>query len=379
MQIYTIISLIIVLTALFAYINAKVFKLPPAIGVMLISLLASIAVIITGLFKPGFFIQVTTVVGSLDFGTILLQQMLSFLLFAGAIHINVANLKTEAIPVLTFSTIGVFISTFIVGYLFYIISSWMGFNIGFLPCLLFGSLISSTDPIAVLGILKQAKIPSTLETKITGESLFNDGVSVVVFITIYEVMAAGIENISVSEVGWLFLKEAGGGMLFGALLGYAGFFVLRTIDNYIVETLITLAIVMGGSLIAEQLHISTLLSMVVAGIITGNKSREKGMSSKTREYIDRFWEMIDEVFNAVLFLLIGFEMLIIPFNFYLLLLGCIAIIIVLFARYVSVALQVFVLKYKRAFEKNAVLILTWGGLRGGISIAFSIFITVIRL
>lgn len=372
MDAYNIVAIIVVVTALFSFINAKLLKLPGTIGIMLISVIASLLIIVSDFFDANIFTSVKEFIGSIDFTTVLLKEMLSFLLFAGAIHININSLKKERAAILVFSTFGVFISTFIIGYLFFLVSSWFGVNIDFLPCLLFGSLISPTDPIAVLGILKQSKIPSSLEMKITGESLFNDGVSVVVFITIYEVMRAGAEKVSVSEVSWLFLKEAGGGILFGSILGYAGFFVIRSINNYVVEVLMTLAIVMGGSLIAEYLHISTLLAMVVAGIITGNESVSKGMSDVTRDYVNKFWEMIDEAFNAVLFLLIGFEMLIVPFNLNLLLLGLVTIIIVLFARFISVAIPVFVLKYKNAFERNAVLILTWGGLRGGISIALAL-------
>jgi CPA1 family monovalent cation:H+ antiporter len=371
-HIYTAVSLIIVVTALSGYINARFLKLPGAIGIMLISVFASIVIIATASFQPEIFKDLIGFIGSVDFTHILLEEMLSFLLFAGAIHINVHRLKAERLPILAFSTVGVFISTFIVGCLFYVVSLWLGFNIDFLPCLLFGSLISPTDPVAVLSVLRQSKIPSSLEMKITGESLFNDGVSVVVFITIYEIMVSGVDNISIKEVGWLFLKEAGGGMLFGTALGYAGFLLLRSINNYAVEVMITLAIVMGGSLVAAYLHISTLLAMVMAGIITGNKSRSLGMSDETRDYVDKFWEMIDEVLNAILFLLIGLELLIIPFNYKLLLLGCITIGIVLLARFISVVIPVFVLRYKRAFEKNAVLILTWGGLRGGISIALAL-------
>ena len=221
----------------------------------------------------------------------------------------------------------------------------------FIYCFLFGALISPTDPIAVLGIMRKSKIPSSLEMKICGESLFNDGVAVVVFITIYEIINTGIENITVLQIVWLFIKEAGGGILFGGLLGYIGFYILRSIDNYVIEVLVTLAIVMGGYLLADHLHISGPLAMVVAGIITGNKSREEGMSDVTRDYVDKFWEMIDEVLNAILFLLIGFEMLIIPFTFSLFWLGCISIFIVLVARFISVAIPISLLKQKQPLNK----------------------------
>ncbi len=339
---------------------------------MIISIVASLGVVVVGFFSPHFFKKTTDIISAVDFHTALMKVMLSFLLFAGALHIDINKLKKESTSIITFSTIGVLLSTFIVASLLFVISKWFGFSIDFIYCLLFGALISPTDPIAVLGILRHAKIPSSLEMKISGESLFNDGVAIVVFVTITEVINTGIENVTFLQTGWLFIKEAGGGILFGIMLGYAGFWILRSIDNYIVELLITLAIVMGGYLLAFHLQISGALAMVAAGIITGNKSRDEGMSVTTRDYIDKFWSMIDELLNAILFLLIGFEMLIVPFNFNLFLLGSIAVVIVLLARFISVAIPIFLLKHKKVFEKNAIPILTWGGLRGGISVALAL-------
>lgn len=372
MQVYNLITIIIVLTAAFGYINFRFLKLPATIGIMIISIVASLGIVGIGLFSPNFFKKTTDIISTVDFHTALMKVMLSFLLFASAIHIDINKLKKESTSIITFSTIGVLLSTFIVAGLLFVVSKWFGFSIDFIYCLLFGALISPTDPIAVLGILKKSKIPLSLEMKISGESLFNDGVAVVVFITIYEIINTGIENVTGLQIIWLFIKEAGGGILFGGLLGYIGFYILRSIDNYVIEVLVTLAIVMGGYLIADQLHISGPLAMVIAGIITGNKSREEGMSDVTRDYIDKFWEMIDEVLNAILFLLIGFEMLIVPFNFDLFFLGCITVIIVLLARFISVAIPISLLKYKAVFEKNAIPILTWGGLRGGISVALAL-------
>jgi CPA1 family monovalent cation:H+ antiporter len=372
LQVYNLITIIIVLTAVFGYINAKFIKLPGTIGTMILSIVASLCIVGIGLFSSNFFQKTIEIIRSIDFHTALMKVMLSFLLFSGAIQIDINMLKKESISIITFSTIGVLLSTFIVGGVMYFVSQWFGLSIDFIFCLLFGALISPTDPIAVLGILKHSKIPASLEIKIAGESLFNDGVAIVIFITISEIINAGIENVTFLKISWLFLKEAGGGILFGVILGYIGFLILRSIDNYIVELLITLAIVMGGYLLASSLHISGALAMVVAGIITGNKSRDKGMSVNTRDYIDKFWKMIDEVLNAILFLLIGFEMLIVRFTFTLLWLGCIAIIIVLLARFISVAIPISVLKYKKTFEKNAIPILTWGGLRGGISVALAL-------
>ncbi len=372
MEVYNLITIIIVLTAVFGYFNFRFIKLPNTIGIMIISIFASLAIIVTGFFYPVFFQQTTHLISTIDFHTALMKVMLSFLLFAGAIHIDIKLLKKESAAVITFSTIGVLLSTFIVAALLFTVSAWFGLPLHFIYCLLFGALISPTDPIAVLGILKQAHIPATLETKISGESLFNDGVAVVVFITISEVISTGLQNITWIQVAWLFIKEAGGGVLYGLLLGYAGFWILRSINNYTVEVLITLAIVMGGYLGADYLHISGPLAMVAAGIITGNKSLEEGISNTSKDYINKFWELIDEVLNAILFLLIGFEMLIVPFNLTLFWLGCVAIIIVLLARLISVAIPVALLQYKKTFERNAIPILTWGGLRGGISVALAL-------
>lgn len=372
MEIYNIITLIMVLAAIFSYINHRFIKLPGSIGIMLISLLASLAIVGIGVIFPAFFLKITHATRLIDFQVVLLRIMLSFLLFAAAIHIDSKKLKKERVSVITFATIGVIISTFVIGALLYWTTSLFGLSVSFLYCLLFGALISPTDPIAVVGILKKAGIPSSLETKISGESLFNDGVGVVLFIAFYQIAQIGSENISIWQIIWLFIREAFGGLLFGGLLGYIGYIALKSIDNYVVEVMITLAIVMGGYSLAEIMHISGPLAMVVAGLITGNKSMDVVVSDNTRDYIGKFWEMIDEVMNAILFLLIGFEMLIIPFNLTLLLLGCIAIVIVLFARFTSVSLPIFLLKYKRSFAKNTIPILTWSALRGGISVALAL-------
>ena len=372
MQIYNLITVIIVLTAIFGYINFRFIKLPGTIGIMLMSLVVSLLVIASGYLYPNLFIQIIGIIKTIDFNTALMKVMLAFLLFAGAIHVDIKKLRKESASIISFSTFGVIVSTFIIAALLFVVTKWFGMPIGFIYCLLFGALISPTDPIAVLGILKKANIPPTLEMKISGESLFNDGVAVVVFITIYEIIKVGFENVSALEIGWLFLKEAGGGLLFGLLLGYIGFWALRSIDNYVIEVLITLAVVMGGYALADYMHISGPLAMVVAGIVTGNKSLELGTSDVTRDYINKFWEMIDEVLNAILFLLIGFEMLIVQFNQTLFWLGCVTIVIVLLARFISVALPISVLRFSKTFEANAIPILTWGGLRGGISVALAL-------
>lgn len=372
MEVYNIITIIIVLTAVFGYINYRFIRLPGTIGIMLISLIASLIVIGIGTIYPDFFVKTIEGISAIDFHTAVMKVMLSFLLFAAAIHVDSKKLKSERTAIITFSTISVFISTVIVGTLLYAITTLFGLSVNYLYCLLFGALISPTDPIAVVGILKKAKIPASLETRISGESLFNDGVGVVLFITFYEIAQIGFANTSGWDIIWLFVREGAGGLLLGWLLGYLGYWSLKSIDNYVVEVMITLAIVMGGYSLAEILHVSGPLAMVVAGLITGNKSMDAVVSDVTRDYIGKFWELMDEVMNAILFLLIGFEMLIIPFNLTLFWLGCIAIVIVLFARFVSVSLPIMVLKNRKPFEKNTIPILTWGALRGGISVALAL-------
>ena len=372
MGVYNIITVIIVLTAVFSYINYRFIKLPGTIGIMLLSLLASLLVIGIGSIYPDFFFTITDSLGRIDFHTAVMKVMLSFFLFAAAIRFDSKKLRAERTAIITFSTISVLISTIVVGSLIYITTTLFGLSVDFLYCLIFGALISPTDPIAVSGILRKAKIPSSLETKIGGESLFNDGVGVVLFITFYEIAQIGIGNTSVWDIAWLFIREGAGGLMLGWLLGYLGYWALKSVDNYVVEVMITLAIVMGGYSLAEILNISGPLAMVVAGLITGNKSMDAVVSDVSRDYLGKFWDLMDELMNAVLFLLIGFEMLIVPFNATLFFLGCIAIVIVLFARFVSVSLPNKVLKNKNLFEKNTIPILTWGALRGGISVALAL-------
>lgn len=375
MNISEILTITIVLAAVFAYINHRVIKWPPTIGIMVLSLGTSIFLAVLGKFHPFLSDKAIQLASSIDFRDVLMNFMLSFLLFAGAIHIDAAKLKKEALPVMLLSTLGILISTFLVGAMVWYLFVLFSLPIPFIYCLLFGALISPTDPIAVLAILKEAKIPSSLEVKISGESLFNDGVAVVVFITLLEASRSGAADISVLNVGKLFLQEAVGGLLFGAALGYIGYYALRSIDDYKVEVLITLAIVMGGYFIADHLHVSGPLAMVVAGIITGNKARNGALSDLSRDYLGKFWELIDEILNAILFLLIGLEMLIIKINIDVLIIGMISIALVLLARWISVFFPILLLRYKIKFEKHTVAILTWGGLRGGLSVALALSLT----
>lgn len=372
MNLYHTFTIIIVFTALFSYINYRFIRLPNTIGIMIMSLLASLIMIGVNSLNPNLMVNGREMIRGIDFHEVLMDGMLSFMLFAGAIHINAAELKKERATILTFSTAGVMISTLIIGTLLFWFCNLFNLNIGYIYCLLFGALISPTDPIAVMGILKEANIPKAMEIRIVGESLFNDGIAVVVFISILQIINAGIENMQPSEIFLLFLREAGGGLILGIVLGYIGFYSLRSIDNYKVEILITLAIVMGGYYLAGVLHVSGPLAMVVAGIITGNQARQYGMSVVTRDYLDKFWEIIDEILNAVLFFLIGIEMIVVEFSMQHFWIGFIGIVIVLLARYMSVLIPFLFLRRNNVFQKHSLAILTWGGLRGGISVALAL-------
>ena len=376
MGINEILAATIVLASVFGFVNHRWIKWPNTIGTMVLALLFSVILVISGEFFPSFLDKIVFIVAKLDFQKALMNFMLSFLLFAGAIQINANRLKKERLPIIALSTVGILISTFLVGVLSCYLFKIFQINIEFIYCLLFGALISPTDPIAILSIIKSAKIPPSLEIKISGESLFNDGVAVVLFISIAEIAGNGMQHFEILDVVKLFIREAFGGLLFGALLGYTGFLALRTIDNYNLEVLITLAIVMGGYSIAGYLHISGPLAMVVAGIITGNKIKDEVMSDITQDYLSKFWELIDEILNAILFLLIGMEMLIIKINLTVFVTGLIIIAIVLFARWISVFIPVYFLKFWTTFEKNTVAILTWGGLRGGLSVALALSLPV---
>ena len=372
MEIVNIFGSILVLSAVFAYLNQRYFKLPTTISLMIAGLFLSLLVQAFGAFSPSFQESVTVTLARLDFTEFLLEFLLSFLLFAGAMHTDLDHLKTYKWPILSFATVGVLMSTFLIGTLLYYLMILIGTPVQYIYCLLFGALISPTDPIAVLGILKKAKAPESLEIKITGESLFNDGVGVVIFLTVFKIAKSGLENIHFSEVAHLLATEILGGVGLGFLIGYVGYKMMKTLDHYQTEVLITLAIVMGGYSLATYLHFSGPLAMVVAGLFIGNQGVEKAMSQTTRDYVQKFWEMIDEVLNAVLFVLIGLELILIPFDIIYVIIGLVVTVIVLLVRYFSLAFPSYALNFKKTFAPNALLIMTWGGLRGGISIALAL-------
>ncbi len=431
MDLFTIAAIVITLSAVFGYVNVRVLKLPNTIGLMVIAILFTLALFASSYFTNVFLNAANQLVAAIQFETVLMDIMLGFLLFAGAMHTNFDQLRVQRWPVLVFATLGVLSSTFLVGFFVYFVFGFLGLEIQFIHCLLFGALISPTDPIAVLGILKKAGVPKKLETKIVGESLFNDGVGVVVFLTILKVAGGGgahqdttqvqpqasvhsavtlvsnseatetmpklsdelvaeaekeaqppadsdsTETTNAGAVAKLFLQEVLGGIALGLLLGFLVFRLLRSIDNYEVEVMITLACVMGGYSLAHAMHLSAPLAIVVAGLIVGNDTvRGTAMSEETEQYVDRFWELLDILMNAILFVLIGLEMLILEVRREYIIASLAAIGIVLLARYLSLIAPVRFFAKRLQFVPHTSTIMAWGGLRGGISIALALSLPV---
>ena len=369
MDILNTAAILITLAALFSYLNYRFLKIPTTIGIMLISLLMSLGLL--GFHALGLGQieqQAERMVRGIDFYETLMDGMLSFLLFAGALHVNLEDLSKQKWVIVLLATVGVLVSTFLVGMLAWLIFNGLGIHMPFIYCLVFGALISPTDPIAVVGVLKSVGVAKTLETKIAGESLFNDGIGVVMFLVMVGI-ATGSGEPDVKHISLLLLQEAGGGAVFGLLAGGLTFYLLRSIDSYQVEILLTLALVMGGYTVASALHLSGPIAMVVAGLVIGNHGRLLAMSDSTREHLDSFWELVDEILNAVLFVLIGLEILLLSFHEEYLLATIAIIPAVLLARFVSVGLPITVMRRFRRFSPRVIEILTWGGLRGGISVA----------
>jgi CPA1 family monovalent cation:H+ antiporter len=371
MSIFGIIALLLTLAALFSYANERFIRLPTTIGLMLISLVLSLGLIIGDALGFGFAEQAGRLLTQIDFTTALMQGMLSFLLFAGALHVNLDDLLEQKWAIGTLATFGVLCSTILVAAGAAVLFAWLDVPLPFIACLIFGALISPTDPIAVLGLLKQAKAPKSLEAKIAGESLFNDGVGVVVFLVIYEILT-GEHAFEIGHVGRLLAQEALGGIVLGLVSGWLTYWLLKSVDNYQVEVLLTLALVTGGYALASAWHVSGPLAVVAAGLLIGNHGRRLAMSDRTREHLDTFWELVDEILNAVLFVLIGLEVVVLPLRGLYVLAGIGAIPIVLAARLISVGLPVTLFRTWRAFTPHTVKIMTWGGLRGGISVALAL-------
>ena len=438
MDLFTIASIIIALSALFGFINVRLLKLPNTIGLMIMAIVFTLVIFASTAFTDRFLLAAQQFIAQVDFPAVLLDVMLGFLLFAGAMHTNFDQLKVQRWPVLAFATVGIMTSTFLVGIVTWMAFNAMGLDVRFIHCLLFGALISPTDPIAVLGILKKARVPKKLETKIVGESLFNDGVGVVVFLTIFSIATGGshpgghdghdthaahahhasaqsantISLVSydadnadnppanegqdepqsehtqalsakspslmktVQDVLTLFGTEVLGGIALGLVLGSLTYVLLRSIDDYEIEVMITLACVMGGYSLATAWHLSAPLAIVVAGLIVGNDTvRGTAMSKQTEIYVDKFWELVDILLNAILFVLIGFELLVLEVTSSFVYAGLAAIVIVLVARYLSLLVPVHFFSKRLDFVPHTATIMAWGGLRGGISIALALRLT----
>jgi CPA1 family monovalent cation:H+ antiporter len=371
MNLFEIIAVLITLSALFSWINVRFLRLPTAIGLMLMALVMSLLLLSPLPFSDGVEQDVQRMLDSIDFDATVLHGMLSFLLFAGALHVKLSDLAEQKWVIGLLASAGTILSTFIIGLAAWVLFDAIGLEVSLTYCLLFGALISPTDPIAVLGILKSAGAPRALEIKITGESLFNDGVAVVVFLVLFGI-AIGGEQVTVDGILLLFLREAFGGLIFGLISGAVAYLMLRRIDNYQAEVLITLATASGGYALAEHLHISAPITVVVSGLFIGNLGRHGAMSDLTRAHIDNFWELVDEVLNAVLFVLIGLEVMMLTLDMSYLVAGGLAIPLVLLARAISVGLPLALMRRFRSMSAGSVSILTWGGLRGGISVAMAL-------
>jgi monovalent cation:H+ antiporter, CPA1 family len=368
-------AIIISISAIFGYINHKWLKLPTTIGVMLISVVLGITLKIVETINPTYISPLRDFLTSFDFSAFVLDFILCFLLFAGSLHVNLSHLKGARSTVFSYATIGVLISTFLIGVLTYLIVGWFGYDIGLIYCFLFGSLISPTDPIAVIGILSKYKIPQKLKTEIIGESLFNDGVGVVVFAVIFSIISGGPEAFTFGNAFKIFSIEVFGGLTVGFSIGYLGYLLMKSIDHYQTEILITLAVVTGGYSIAAHFHASGPLAMVVAGLLIGNKGKKHAMSDITAEYVDKFWELLDEICNTILFVLMGLEIFLVPYDTHYLIIGCILIVVSLASRYISLLPAFFIFNRHEKRKRLNLSVLTWGGLRGGISIALALSLT----
>ena len=371
MSLFSFLAALLTLAGLFSYLNARFLRQPAGIMFLLLGVAAAAGVLAVGQVVPGFAAEVKTTLVQFDFTEFLMGSVLSFLLFAGSLHVRVEALRAVWRSIAAYSTLGVLLATGLVGVGTYGLLQLAGVPLPLLPCLLFGALIAPTDPIAVLGILKTTDLDPKIETNLAGESLFNDGFGVVVFATMLEIATPGSAP-TAGSVGLLLLQEAGGGLLAGAALGYLGYQLIKTIDHFQTEVILTLALVMGGYALCHALHVSGPLAMVVAGLIIGNVSRSEAVSDTTRDYLEKFWEALDEVLNAVLFVLMGLELVVVGFRPFYLGLGLAAAVLALLVRYVALAVPTRLLGLSTQLPPRTLAILSWGGLRGGISLALAL-------
>jgi len=385
MDILELTTILLSLASVFSIINLRLLKMPQTIGLMILALILSILVTAVGIVFPNVFETVSQLTKEFDFSLVLINVMLPFLLFAGAISINLQDLLEDKLTILLLATFGVFFSTFVVGSgLFWIVQQPVfGLNeigLSFVDCLLFGALIAPTDPIAVLALLKNMNLSSKTKTVIAGESLFNDGIGVVIFLTLLNVKLEGFENVTAISVGTLFVKEVLGGIILGAFFGYFGLKLLKYIENEYVEleVLITLSLVLVVSLIAFKFHLSGPIAVVILGLFLNQNidsdHEKEGLQKAMGDYVYKFWHLLDETLNAILFILIGLEIILIfeSFDISYLFISILIIIICVLSRFVGVKLPILLLSIKKSFEKNTALIITWGGLRGGLSVALAL-------
>ena len=382
MDVLELSTVLLLLASVFSIINLRVLKLPQTIGLMVLAIILSIFVLITGLIFPSFLEAMTSLTQRFDFSTLLINVMLPFLLFAGAITINLSELLKDKVTILFLASFGVVFSTFAVGYGTYWLTqqSFLGLSglgLSLIDCLLFGSLIAPTDPIAVLAMVKKMNLSPATETRIAGESLFNDGIGVVIFLTLLNIKTEGIEQVTAQSVSTLFVTEVVGGLALGALVGYLGLELLRYIENEFVEleVLITLSLVLIVSVVAHRFHLSGPIGVVILGLFL-NKNIASADNEETSmgAYVYKFWHLLDETLNAVLFILIGLEILTIFHSFQLnyIFLSLIVIVLVVVSRGIGVMIPIKILSIKKVFEEKTALIITWGGLRGGLSIALAL-------
>ena len=372
MSIYTIASIILTLAVFATYLNERFIKMPTTIAIMTSSLLLSLILILVGRHTPTAFTQtITTELAKLDFHDLLINGMLSFLLFAGSLHVDIGQLKQHKWEIGVLAMLGTIASTFLIAGLMYTVLPLIHVPLDFIYCLLFGALISPTDPIAVLATFKELDAPKQLDVKVAGESLFNDGVGIVMFLSLYQ-LAFSHQGLSWESVSLLFLQQAIGGLFYGLALGFIITKLIKSIDNHKVEILLTLVVTTGGYALANHWGLSGALAMVAAGIYIGNSGRHTSMSAKSRESLDNFWELMDEILNAVLFLLIGFEILIVHTNLNTLYAAILAIPLVLIVRYITVAIPMALFKLRKTYAPYTITILVWGGLRGGLAVALAL-------
>lgn len=369
-------AMLVIITALASYLNYKIFKLPKTIGLTIITLFISIFVVIMLNIFPVLFTPINKILSGVNFKETVLNVMLGYLLFAGALHVNTLDLKKNLIPVIYLASFGVIISTLLSGILIWWLSNFIGLSVPFLYCLLFGALISPTDPIAVLAVFKEAKsIPKKIKMRITGEALFNDAAGIILFVLLSTIIV-NHHNISFKNIGFNIIHEVIGGIIVGWALSSIASLILKNVDDKEVSILVTLAIASTGYVVSQQIHVSAPIAMVISGLVIGGNIKKEKFTQKTIVFLDAFWELIDEILNAFLFVLIGLEMLTINFHLSIILVGIISFIVILMTRFICVSIPTFFINIKlRKFYWRENVLMSWGGMRGGISIALALSIT----